>query len=350
MSLLAKEKRNNEKINQIIEGNNKSLGKNNQKKYQELFELYKTQKTKKDILREKILSEREKKELADCSFSPKLNKKDNNVFKKKPYQAITEEERNNNRKKAKKLQKSYTNVDGLIDRQNKWLENKNNKLNKKIVAEAIKTVEGCVFKPEIKKLNQKTKSNFGIETQLIVERPDSYLNFVNRNKKYRENKNKIRDYEFPITKNWKSPLRNKILKNNDYDYTKHQLTDNSYLLKNNSSSNYNQNFLTNPNETSFKGKEITKTNKSIPISKLKITNMSNDELYSIIYLNEKEKIEKNIYDYTQENVNNLFGDKKQIYFKQAMDDLHNILININLDEDEYENNVITISRIDNPIN
>jgi hypothetical protein len=348
MSLANKEKRNNEKINQIIE--NKSSGKNNQKKYQELFELYKAQKTKKEILREKIISEREKKELAECSFSPKLNKKNNGIFTKKQNQAITKEERINYKKKEKKLLKSHTSTENLIDRQNKWLENKKNKLNKKIVAEAIKTVEGCVFKPEIKKLNKKTKSNFGIESQLIVERPDSYLNFVNRNKKYRENKNKSRDYEFPISKNRKSPLRSKIIKNNDYDYTKHQLTDNSYLLKSNNSSNNNQKNITVSNESSFKSKEIIRANKSIPISKLKITNMSNDELYSIIYLNEKEKIEKNIYDYTQENIEKLFGDKKQIFFKKAIDDLHHVLTNLNLDEDEEENNIITISKYENQIN
>ena len=69
--------------------------------------------------------------------------------------------------------------------------------------------------------------------------------------------------------------------------------------------------------------------------------MSNDELYSLIYLNEKEKIETNISDYTQEIIQKLFGEKKQIYFKQTMEGLHKALINLNLYEDDDD--LITIS-------
>jgi len=320
----------------------RSSGKNNQKKFQQLYESYKTQKTKEEKYRQKILSEREKNELAECSFSPKIIK-NNNVFKRKPYKAITDEERINNKLKVKKLLKSNTNTEILINRQNKWLENKNNKLKRKIVAEAIKTVEGCVFKPEIKKLNNKMISNLKIESKKIVEQPNSYLNYINRNKKFRENKNKNKINEYPISKNSKSPYRYKILKKNNYDYTKHRLTDTNYLLTNNSNSNYKEKTSTSTNK-SFKCKEKIKAkiNKSIPISKLKITNMSNDELYSLIYLNEKEKIETNISDYTQEIIQKLFGEKKQIYFKQTMEGLHKALINLNLYEDE-DDDLITIS-------
>lgn len=100
------------------------------------------------------------------------------------------------------------------------------------------------------------------------------------------------------------------------------------------------NFSTCASIRSDNRKNIIKTKKSIPISKLKITNISNEELYSLIYNNEKEKIEKNLNDYTEENVEKLFGDKKQINFRQAMDGLHNALINLDLsDESDDEGEV-----------
>ena len=314
----------------------KISGKNQTKKYQQLYENYKIQKTKKENYRKKIISEREKNELAECSFSPKINKK-TNIFIKKIFDPINKEAHTNNKLKAKELLKTDSNTANLIERQNQWLEKKNNKLKQKIVTEAIKSVEGCVFKPEIKKINRSLISNLKIETNRIVEKPDSYINYIKRNKKVRENKinNKLNDY--PVIKDWKSPIKNRTLKINDYDYTKHELTDNNYLFKNKSSSNYNMDFSNNLQNKLLKSKEV-KTIKSIPISKLKITNISNNELYSMIYNNEKEKIEKNLEDYTEENIEKIFQGKNQIYFKQAMEGLHNSLINLNIsdeDNDDY---------------
>lgn len=315
----------------------KSSEKNNNKKFQQLYDNYKYQKTKEERYRQKILSEREKNEMAECSFSPRLSKNNKN-FKKKPFEAITQEERDNNKIKTKELLKSDINFLNLIERQNKWLEKKNNKLNYKIVEEAIKTIDGCVFKPEIKRINKKVITNLKQESNKIVENTDSYVNYIKRNKKCRENqKNKKNNmaYEYPITKHWKSPHKNRVIKYNNYDYTRHELTENSYLLKNKSNSNYKTNISTALSNKSFRNKE-TKTIKSIPISKLKITNISNDELYSIIYLTEKEKIEKNLNDYTNENVEKIFGEKKQINFRKAMEGLHNTLINMNLNDDSYD--------------
>ena len=313
----------------------KSLEKTQSNKCQQLYENYKIKKTKEENYRQKILSEREKNELAECSFSPKITKS-KNIFKKQPFEPITKEDKINNKLKTKELLSPDSSTINLIDRQNKWLENRNNKLNHKIVKEALKSVEGCVFKPEIKKINQNLISNFKIEANKIVEKPYSYINYIKRNKKIIENKNNNRKNEYPIARNWKSPNRSRILKNNDYDYTKHELTDNNYLLKNKSTSNYNINFNTNlSNNKSFKNKDI-KTIKSIPISKLKITNISNNELYSIIYISEKEKIEKNLEDYTEENLEKIFKGKKQIYFKQAMDVLHNSLIDLNISDEDSD--------------
>ena len=309
-----------------------STEKTRQKKFQKLYNDYKTQKTKEEEYRQKMLSEREKKELAECSFNPKITK-NNSLYKKKPFEAITQEERNKNKIKGHEKLKSDSKIINLINRQNKWLENKNNKLNQRIVSDAIKKVEGCVFEPKIKNISNKMSSNLKIESHKLVEKPDSYLNFINKTKKYRESKNSgSKDYT--KIKNWKSPYRNKIIMDNDYDYTKHELTENNYLLKNNSSSNYNVNISNSMSTKSFNNKE--KMKKSIPISKLKLTNISNDELYSMIYYNEKEKINKSLNIYLDENIQKLFGDKNQIYFRQAMEGLHESLINLKISDDEDE--------------
>ena len=297
-----------------------SIGKNKINKFSQLYSNFKNQKKKEDHFRKKIFSEREKNFLNKCYFSPRIIK-NKNVFRKKPFEGITQEELMNNKIKKKELLNTDSNIIDLINRQNKWLEIKKNKLNHKIVEEEIKIIEGCVFKPEIKKVNKTVISNLKIESDKIVEKSDSYINYVKRNIKFREKKKNSREYEYPISKNWKSPHKNRIIKNNDYDYTKHELTENSYFIKNKNSM---------PNK-SFKNKEEKKA-KSTPVYKLKITNISNNELYSMIYLSEKEKIKKNINDYTEENVQIIFGKKKQINFKQAMSGLHKVLINLNLSD------------------
>ena len=313
----------------------KSSEKNRNKKFQQLYENYKTLKTKEECLRQKILTERTKKELEECSFSPKIIK-NKNLYKKKPIEILTDEERKSNILKTKELLNTDPNSIDLVNRQKIWLENKNKKINHKIVEEAIKSVEGCVFKPEIKKINKKVISNLKIKSDKIVEKPESYINFVRRNQKFRDNK---KNNQICKTINWQSPNKLRSLKYNDYDYTKHELTENSYLFKNKSNSNFYTNISNSVSNRSIKGKELNRMTKSIPISKLKLTNISNDELYSLIYHSEKEKIEKNKSDFSVENLEKLFGDKKQIYFKQAMDGLHNALINISLNDDDNEDDV-----------
>ena len=308
----------------------RSIGKNKINKFHQINDNSKTQKKKEKDFLQKIFSEREKNFLAECYFSPRIIK-NKNVFRKKPFEGITQEKCINNKINTKELLNTDSNVLDLINRQNKWLENKKNKLNHKIDEEEIKTIVGCVFKPEIKKVNKIVISNLKIKSDKIVEKPDSYINYVKRNIKFRENKKIRREYKYPISKNWKSPHKNKIIKTNNYDYTKHELTENSYLFK-------NKNSISNK---SFKNKDEKKT-KSTPICKLKITNISNNELYSMIYLSGKEKIEKNINDYTEENAQIIFGKKKKINFRLAMEGIHKALINLNLsdiNEDEILNKI-----------
>ena len=61
----------------------KSPVKNNQTKFDQLYQNYITIRAKNELLRQRILQEREKKELSYCTFSPKLTKIRKIIFSKK---------------------------------------------------------------------------------------------------------------------------------------------------------------------------------------------------------------------------------------------------------------------------
>ena len=316
----------------------------NQKKFQQLYDNYKTSQTKKEMLKQSILSEREKKYLTECTFSPKTTKM-KKIFNKNLVEPSIKEEIIKNKNEKKTLVNSKSNLENLIIRQNQWLENKNDKLNRRIVTETMKNMEKCVFEPQIQKVRKRTISNMKTETQKIIGKPDSYLNYIHKNRDFRKSRSNSRSYEYPITGDWKSPYKikhSKINRRNNYDYTKHQLTEKSFMLKNKSNSNSNNNISISTSNKSFNAKEKSKVNN--PISKIDINNLNADELYKMIYLKEKEKINQDIKDYTDENIEKLFKGKEYIYFKKAMERVHTVLVNLNLDEEKENKNG------ENPIN
>lgn len=325
------------KTDKRIVGRQRTPDKNKPNKFEQLYNNYITIQTKKERLKQKIISEREKNEKLQCTFTPKLTK-----MKKNFNNSKANEESSKNNKGTEKLIKSGSKIDNLINRQNIWLQRKNNKLKKRIVAETMKNMETYVFEPKLNQRNKKMISNLKTETHKIIERPVFYLNYIEKNKQYRNNKSNSKFYEYPITHGKKSPNKLKLLKldkSNDYDYTRHQLTERSYLLKNKSNSNFNNISIT-INNKSLNKKIKEKIGKSFPKTKLKASTITVDELYKKIYLREKENLNKEIKDYTNENIDILFGDKKQIHFKEAMERLHNSLINLNLnDEQEDESNL-----------
>ena len=316
----------------------------NQKKFQQLYDNYKTSQAKKEMLKQSILSEREKKYLTECTFSPKTTKM-KKIFNKNLVEPSIKEEIIKNKNEKKTLVNSKSNLENWIIRQNQWLENKNDKLNRRIVTETMKNMEKCVFEPQIQKVRKRTISNMKTETQKIIGKPDSYLNYIHKNRDFRKSRSNSRSYEYPITGDWKSPYKNKhskINRRNNYDYTKHQLTEKSFMLKNKSNSNSNNNISISTSNKSFNAKEKSKVNN--PISKIDINNLNADELYKMIYLKEKEKINQDIKDYTDENIEKLFKGKEYIYFKKAMERVHTVLVNLNLDEEKENKNG------ENPIN
>ena len=316
----------------------------NKKKFQQLYDNYKTSQAKKEMLKQSILSEREKKYLTECTFSPKTTKM-KKIFNKNLVEPSIKEEIIKNKNEKKTLVNSKSNLENWIIRQNQWLENKNDKLNRRIVTETMKNMEKCVFEPQIQKVRKRTISNMKTETQKIIGKPDSYLNYIHKNRDFRKSRSNSRSYEYPITGDWKSPYKikhSKINRRNNYDYTKHQLTEKSFMLKNKSNSNSNNNISISTSNKSFNAKEKSKVNN--PISKIDINNLNADELYKMIYLKEKEKINQDIKDYTDENIEKLFKGKEYIYFKKAMERVHTVLVNLNLDEEKENKNG------ENPIN
>ena len=323
-------------------------------KYELLYKNYSTNKIRKELKRQKIIEEKEKNEMAECSFNPKINGSPN--FKKKSNVKNLKQNNINNNKvrnkeKHQKLVSKQQNKN-FYYRQTKWLEEKNKKIDHKKIEEAFKNIEGCVFEPEI---NKQITNNFKTESLKLVEDPFSYMNFIKRLKKGREENQKkksieLRNHEIKTAKS--PPVRNKFKqKYNNYDYTKHELSENCFLIKSSSKTKHslsknksNENLKKSNNETTNTfhtqrnfGEKFVGNKKSLPFSKMKITNITNDELYALVYMNEKEKFEKNVIDYTEENMYNVFEGKKQVTFKQALENLHNILINIDFnDKDDDE--------------
>ena len=79
--------------------------------------------------------------------------------------------------------------------------------------------------------------------------------------------------------------------------------------------------------------------KNIVYTKTKINKINNDDIYSLIYFDNKEKYENRINEgFSEQEKKNIFNGKKQIEFKEALDILHDkLIINLDLLEDDDNN-------------
>lgn len=324
------------KIKKRFVDRQRSSEKKQQNKIPQIEINYKTIQQRKELGRRKLLFKRKKNELTQGALSPKTTKSKKITSKNKAE---------SNLKKESILKRINTdsNMSDWINRQNIWMENKIRKLNERIVTETLKTLEKCNFEPKINKVNKKIISNLNIETNKIIQRPQSYVNYIRKSKIFRENKSnskpKIPEYQKGKKENNSIKHKNKLLKINklnNYDYTKHQLTEKNSSFTRKCNTNNNSSSITISSK-SFNIKEKEKTRRSIPLLKLKLTNLSEDELYNMIYKNEKDKLNKKLKDYTTENEDKIFEGKKQIYFRQAMENLHSAIILINSDLDDETN-------------
>ena len=300
--------------------------------YKRLYNLNKLNKEKEEDYRQKILKQRELNELSECSFFPKVNK-DFEYKKENIFNNINNTNINNNQNlltdkssfssKFKNKSDEVTDfiISDLLKRQEEWIEKKNKKieLNKEIQKNRVN--KKLIFSPEINKINLDFMK---IDAQEVVEDPESYKEFIDRNKKTQKNMeiNNINNNTTNKTRNtW-----NKKISNYNYDYTEHRLI--------------NKNGI-NKNKKNCKSVDIKrqKPKKNMIYTKTKINKINNDEIYALIYFENKEKYENRINEgFSEQEKKNIFNGKKQIEFKEALDILHDKLINLDILDDEDNEN------------
>ena len=305
------------------------------KGYKRLYNLNKIKKEKEEDYRQKMLKIREFNELSECSFAPKVNKdfesKKENIFNNININSNNTNNQNLFTDKSSSFGNKDKNEDmtdllisDLLKRQDEWIKKKNKKMeiNKQLEKERAK--EKLIFYPEINKNNQKIFDSMKINAQEIVEDPESYKEFIDRNKKYQKNletNNNLKEI---------NKIRNSINKNN-YDYTKHKL-----LNKNNL--NINSNKSKESKSVDMK-KQIR--NKNMIYTKTKINNINNNDIYNMIYLENKEKYENRKNEgFSEKEKKYIFNGKTQLEFKEALDVIHQKLINLDFydesDDDKSE--------------
>ena len=160
-----------------------------------------------------------------------------------------------------------------------------------------------------------------IEAQEIVEDPESYKEYIERNKKNNNISIKSNNY---INSNKIKNILNK--NNNKYDYTEHKLINKNIPIKNYQNS---------------KSVDIKKQKKkNIVYNKSKINEINNDDIYSLLYLENKEKYENRINEgFNEQEKKNIFNGKTTIEFKEALDILHDKLINLDIFDESDDDNI-----------
>jgi len=303
--------------------------------YKRLYNLNKINKEKEEDYRNKILKQRELNELSECSFFPKTNKdfenKKENIFNNINFNNNTNNQNlftdkssfdSKNKNKSEVMNDSI--ISDLLKRQDEWLKKKNKKMEINKQLEKNRANKKLIFSPEINKTNLDFMK---INTQEIVEDPESYKEFIDRNKK----NNKLLEINTnnKIRYSWNKNSNNS--NNSNYDYTEHRLI--------------NKSLLSNKNYRNSKSTDIKKIKekKNFMYNKSKIDDLkNNDDIYSLLYMENKEKYENRINDgFNEQDKKNIFNGKTQIEFKEALDILHDRLINLNIFDDSDDDNLET---------
>ena len=292
--------------------------------YKRLYNLNKINKEKEEDYRQRMLKLREFNELSECSFAPKVNKdfeyKKENIFNNIN---INSNNTNNNifTDKSSSINKDKNEestdiiISDLLKRQEEWIKKKNKKMEMNKQLEIDKVKEKLIFYPEINKNNQKIFDSMKINAQEIVEDPESYKEYIERNKKNQKN-NETNNYNLKEI----NKIRNTINKN-DYDYTEHKL-----INKNNINTNYKS--------KESKSVDMKKINKNKIYTKAKMNNINNNDIYNMIYSENKEKYENRKNEgFSEKEKKNIFNGKTQIEFKEALDIIHQKLINLDFFEE-----------------
>ena len=295
--------------------------------YKRLYNLNKLNKEKEEDYRQKMKKLKELNELSECTFFPKVNKdfenKKENIFNNininnNNQNIFTDKSSFSSKNKGKSEEMTDIIISDLLKRQEEWIQKKNKKMEINKQLEKNRVNEKLIFSPEINKTNLDFMK---IEAQEIVADPESYKEYIDRFKK--------------VTKNYEINNNINIIRNtwnkNNYDYTEHKL-----IYKNNVSKN-------KISKSVDMKKQIGK--KNMVYTKSKINNINNDDIYSLIYLENKEKYENRINNgFSEQEKKKIFNGKTQIEFKDAIDILHDKLINLDIfddsDDDKLEGNYL----------
>jgi len=280
--------------------------------------LYKKKIQEKRELQKQIEDE---KEMRECTFEPKLNKSIsciNNTNYNKTYDSLL------------KL--------NLIERQNAWIEKRNNELKQKEREKQEEQMKNCFFTPEINDEDVLEKSKIKAKTINLLEDPESYTMYIKRLQKKRndDEKERRRVLTRPGSGNiWEKTLRSNR-NNNSYDYTKHEYSRNISRNK----SNINKRFINS--KYSINNNRTLKTEGSIGrFSKKFNKEMDKSKLYEEIYKNNISKISDPYGSGNKNDVTNMTGMYEHDFFYnqpieygKAIDILHNALYSIDLETEQ----------------
>ena len=297
-------------------------------RYKRLYNLSKLNKAKAENYRQKIMEQRDIEELAECSFAPKINKE----YKYKKVTLIKNKNSIMNKSKTREKREGITDVIilDLLKRQDEWLKKKNKKIEINTLNAKKKIKKELIFAPEINRKNQKLINDMKIGTQEIVVDPESYQEFIDRNKK------NVRNFSIKKNNNQDFKKIKNFLNNNKYDYTEHKLLNKNIIKKYSFSKSKSKN-----KQSKSVGEKNNIIIKNIPISKSKMSNIKNVDIYSMIYFDSKEKFENRINEgFSEKEKKNILNGKTQIEFKEALDIVHKLMINLNIidDNDDDINN------------
>jgi len=296
-----------------------------------LYNLSIIKRAKEEHYRQKVIEQRDRDELAECSFVPKINK--NYKYKELKYNINNNEPLDKQKIFEKQDEPIDQNIQNLLKRQDEWIQKKKLKMEK--TKENEKKRQNFMFSPEINKNNKKILDFMKLETQQIVADPESYKEFIDRNKKpQKTNLYKNNNIEYNNKQNNVYSKNKNGMYNNKYDYTEHKLLNNN-LVK---STSYNQGYKVRAYKSVDFKKQLAK--KNIPLSKTQINNINDEDIYTLIYLDSKDKYENRINDgFNEQEIKNIFNGKSQLEFKEALDILHEKLLDLDILGENDDNDI-----------
>lgn len=309
------------------------------KRYEMLYQNSQKLREKSKRDREQSINDRIKNEMEKCTFEPNLNKDYKYVPNIKPYYDPNSPKKQLEKSSASQVDQTVVN---LLNRQEKWLDNRNIKNQKRKEQIDMKEKQDCFFVPVIEFDTENGLTNLKNKSFRIVQHPEAYLNFIERNKESRERRRNNLIKIFPLTGDGKSShTRNKSV--NRYDYREHELSKSRMFplyksLLIDDSKNKERSFSQGSSRTT---NFIRARNKSTEItlhnSIRRIKEVDDNVLFEMIYRQRKQEELYDIEDaFEKDMANDVFNWKNRMQFNKALDCIHNKLINMKLLEDEYD--------------